>query len=209
MVLGGDAPVYKREFKKPDYIDEIQKLDVDSLHKPNDYNHVLLKLAATPNIASKKSIYQQYDHMVQINTMVEPGSDAAVIRIKDTNKAIAVATDCNARLCYLNPYEGAKGAVAESARNVVCSGAKPVAITNCLNFGNPYKPEVYWTFVEAIKGMSDACIKFETPVTGGNVSFYNESPAGAVYPTPTIGMLGLLKIILKSSPLIIKISRSD
>ncbi|MCB5249667.1 MAG: phosphoribosylformylglycinamidine synthase subunit PurL [Candidatus Cloacimonadales bacterium] len=193
LVLGGDAPVYKREFKKPDYIDEIQKLDVDSLHKPNDYNHVLLKLAATPNIASKKSIYQQYDHMVQINTMVEPGSDAAVIRIKDTNKAIAVATDCNARLCYLNPYEGAKGAVAESARNVVCSGAKPVAITNCLNFGNPYKPEVYWTFVEAIKGMSDACIKFETPVTGGNVSFYNESPAGAVYPTPTIGMLGLLQ----------------
>ncbi|HOQ80535.1 MAG TPA: phosphoribosylformylglycinamidine synthase subunit PurL [Candidatus Cloacimonadota bacterium] len=193
LVLGGDAPIYDRELKKPEYLNEIRNLNIDSLAQPNNYNEVLLKLAATPTIASKKSIYQQYDHMVQINTMVEPGSDAAVIRIKDTNKAIAVATDCNARLVYLNPYEGAKGAVAESARNVVCSGAKPVAITNCLNFGNPYNPEVYWTFVEAIKGMSDACIKFETPVTGGNVSFYNQSPTGAIYPTPTIGMLGLIE----------------
>jgi len=192
LVLGGDAPVYSREYQKPDYIDAIHQLDINELKEPENFNEVLLKLASCPNIASKKKIYQQYDHMVQINTMIEPGGDAAVIRIKDTNKAIAVATDCNARLCYLNPYEGTKAAVAESARNVVCTGAKPVAITNCLNFGNPYKPEVYWTFVEAIRGMADACRKFETPVTGGNVSFYNENPSGAIYPTPTIGMLGLV-----------------
>lgn len=192
LVLGGDAPVYSREYQKPDYIDAIHQLEINELKEPENLNEVLLKLAACPNIASKKKIYQQYDHMVQINTMIEPGGDAAVIRIKDTNKAIAVATDCNARLCYLNPYEGTKAAVAESARNVVCTGAKPVAITNCLNFGNPYKPEVYWTFVEAIRGMADACRKFETPVTGGNVSFYNENPSGAIYPTPTIGMLGLV-----------------
>nr|HPM01943.1 phosphoribosylformylglycinamidine synthase subunit PurL [Candidatus Cloacimonadota bacterium] len=167
LVLGGDAPVYSREYQKPDYIDAIHQLDINELKEPENFNEVLLKLASCPNIASKKKIYQQYDHMVQINTMIEPGGDAAVIRIKDTNKAIAVATDCNARLCYLNPYEGTKAAVAESARNVVCTGAKPVAITNCLNFGNPYKPEVYWTFVEAIRGMADACRKFETPVTGG------------------------------------------
>ncbi len=193
LVLGGDAPRYNRETKEPEYLKETRDFDQDSLPEPKDYKDVLKKLLGTKNIASKKSVYQQYDHMVQINTMVEPGSDAAVIRIKDSNKAIAMATDCNGRHCYLDPFEGTKGAVAESARNVVCSGARPVAITNCLNFGNPYKPEVYWTFSEAIRGMKDACLAFGTPVTGGNVSFYNENPETAIYPTPTIGMLGVLE----------------
>ncbi|MDD3050932.1 MAG: phosphoribosylformylglycinamidine synthase subunit PurL [Candidatus Cloacimonetes bacterium] len=193
LVLGGEAPVYDREFVRPKYLDKTSALNVDSIPICSDFNETLKKLLAAPNIASKKSVYSQYDHMVQINTMIEPGSDAAVIRIKDTNKAIALSTDCNGRHVYLNPYEGAKGAVAESARNVVCAGARPLAITNCLNFGNPYKPEVYWTFVKALEGMGDACRKFETPVTGGNVSFYNENPDGAIYPTPTIGMLGLIE----------------
>ncbi|MEA1973563.1 MAG: AIR synthase related protein, partial [Candidatus Cloacimonadota bacterium] len=125
------------------------------------------------------------------------GSDAAVIRVKGTQKALAMSTDCNGRHVYLNPFEGTKGAVAEAARNCVCSGAKPVAITNCINFGNPYKPEVYWTFTEAIRGMRDACLAFDTPVTGGNVSFYNENPQTAIYPTPTIGMLGLIQDVEK------------
>ncbi len=193
LVLGGDAPQYVREQRKPAYIDEVQQADLSQVPEPTDYNETLLKLISSYNIASKRSIYNQYDHMVQINTMVEPGSDAGVVRVKDTNKALALSTDCNGRHCWLNPYEGAKGAVAESARNVVCSGAKPVAITNCLNFGNPYKPEVYWTFAEAIKGIGDACRAFDTPVTGGNVSFYNENPTAAIYPTPTIGMLGIVE----------------
>ncbi len=192
LVLGGDAPRYNRETKEPEYLKETRNFNPDNVKQPDNYAEVLKKLLGTKNIASKKSVYRQYDHMVQINTMVEPGSDAAVIRIKDSNKAIAMATDCNGRHCYLDPYEGTKGAVAESARNVVCSGAKPVAITNCLNFGNPYKPEVYWTFSEAIRGMKDACLAFGTPVTGGNVSFYNENPETAIYPTPTIGMLGIV-----------------
>jgi phosphoribosylformylglycinamidine synthase len=192
LVLGGDAPVYNREYKEPEYVKETRNLDINEISEPTDYNETFKRLIGAPNIASKKPVYSQYDHMVQVNTMVEPGSDAAVIRIKDTNKAIAVCTDCNGRHVYLDPFEGTKGAVAESARNVVCSGARPSAITNCLNFGNPYKPEVYWTFVEAIRGMSDACRKFDTPVTGGNVSFYNENPRAAIYPTPTIGMLGVV-----------------
>ncbi len=192
LVLGGDAPVYSREIKEPAYLKDVYDFDPEALPSPQNNNIILTQLLASPNIASKKPIFSQYDHMVGINTMVEPGSDAAVIRIKGTSKAIALATDCNGRHVYLNPYEGAKGAVAEAARNVVCSGAKPAAITNCLNFGNPYKPEVYWTFVEALCGMGDACTAFDTPVTGGNVSFYNENPNGAIYPTPTIGMLGII-----------------
>jgi phosphoribosylformylglycinamidine synthase len=193
LVLGGDAPRYTRETKVPEYLKITRDFAPEQLPKPDNYTDVLSQLLGTKNIANKKSVFQQYDHMVQINTMVEPGSDAAVIRIKDTNKAIALSTDCNGRHCYLDPFEGTKGAVAEAARNVVCSGAKPVAITNCLNFGNPYKPEVYWTFSEAIRGMKEACEAFDTPVTGGNVSFYNENPETAIYPTPTIGMLGLIE----------------
>ena len=192
LVLGGEAPVYDREFKKPAYLEETGKFSSNDTEPPSNYNNTLMKLIGSANIASKKPVYSQYDHMVQTNTMVEPGSDAAVIRIKNTNTAIAVCTDCNGRYVYLDPFEGTKGAVAEAARNVVCAGAKPAAITNCLNFGNPYKPEVYWTFVKAIEGMSAACEAFETPVTGGNVSFYNENPNAAIYPTPTIGMLGVI-----------------
>jgi len=192
LVLGGDAPVYDREVKIPAYLEKTRELIADKLPLPKNYNNTLLKLLASPNIASKRSVFEQYDHMVQINTVIEPGSDSAVVRIKETDQAIAMTTDCNGRYCYLNPYEGAKAAVAEAARNIVCSGAKPLAITNCLNFGNPYKPEVYWTFTEVIRGMSDACTAFETPVTGGNVSLYNENPKGAIFPTPTIGMIGLI-----------------
>lgn len=193
LVLGGSAPVYARETKIPEYIGKAKQFDPASLPEPDSYQEVLLKLLAEPNIASKREVYRQYDHMVLVGTMVEPGSDAAVVKIEGTEKAIALATDCNARHCYLDPFEGTKAAVVEAARNVACSGAKPVAITNCLNFGNPYKPEVYWTFAEAIRGMSAACIALETPVTGGNVSFYNESPKAAVWPTPVIGMLGLIE----------------
>lgn len=193
LVLGGDAPVYTRETVEPAYLQDTRELDISTIPLPSNYTDTLKQLLNSPNIASKRTVYKQYDHMVQIGTVVEPGSDAAVVRVKNTTKAIAISTDCNGRYCYLDPREGTKGAVAEAARNVACSGAKPLAITNCLNFGNPYKPEVYWTFSEAIKGMSEACLKFDTPVTGGNVSFYNENPQTAIYPTPTIGMIGLIE----------------
>lgn len=193
LILGGKAPVYTRETKRPDYLDTLQAFDPYTLNLDIEPNLVLKQLLAAPNIASKRAVYEQYDHMVQIGTTVEPGSDAAVIRIAGTDKAIAAATDCNGRHCYLDPYEGAKAAVAEAARNVACSGATPLAVTNCLNFGNPYKPEVYYGFAECIRGMGDACKAFGTPVTGGNVSFYNENPEGAIYPTPVIGMLGLME----------------
>ncbi len=192
LVLGGDAPVYDREYTRPEYLDECHAFDQNTTELPEDLNEVMKAMIGSANIASKKSVYEQYDHMVQIGTVVEPGSDAAVVRVKGTRKALSVCTDCNGRHVYLDPFEGTKGAVAESARNVVCSGAKPLAITNCLNFGNPYKPKVYYTFVKAIEGMGAACRKFDTPVTGGNVSFYNENPRDAIYPTPTIGMLGYM-----------------
>ncbi len=192
LVLGGGAPVYYRETRKPDYIDKVQKLDFSNLPEVNDLNSALLKILSSPDIANKSWIYHQYDYTVGTNTVITPGCDAAVVRIKKTNKALSVKTDCNGRYVFLNPKLGAKIAVAESARNVVCTGALPIAITNCLNFGNPYKPEVYWQFKEAIEGISEACLILETPVTGGNVSFYNESPTRAVYPTPVIGMLGII-----------------
>ncbi len=192
LILGGKAPVYTREARRPDWLDELQAFDLSTIPEPSDYNKVLLELMGSPNIASKEAIYRQYDHMVQINTNQEPGSDAALVAIKDSKKALALTTDCNGRYCYLDPYEGAKAAVAEAARNIACSGAKPMAITNCLNFGNPHKPEIYWQLSEAVRGMGEACRAFETPVTGGNVSLYNENPTAAIYPTPVIGMLGLL-----------------
>ena len=195
LVLGGEAPVYVRETQYPSYLEKAHSFDEKSISEPKDYTEILKKLLSSPNIASKNYVYTQYDHMVRINSVIEPGSDAAVVRIKGTNKALAMTTDCNGKYCYLDPYEGAKGAVAEAARNIVCSGGKPIAITNCLNFGNPYKKEVYWTFSECIRGMGDACRFFNTPVTGGNVSFYNETVKSAVYPTPTIGMIGLLEDI--------------
>jgi len=192
-VLGGGAPVYIREQKEPSYLKEMRAFDFSSIPQPDDLQETLLKVFSSPNIVSKKWVYEQYDSMVRTNTIVGPGCDAAVIYIKDTNKALAMKTDCNSRYVYLNPKEGTKIAVAEAARNIVCSGGVPLAITNCLNFGNPYKPEIYWQFAETIKGMGEACRFFDTPVTGGNVSFYNESPEAAVYPTPTIGMVGLIE----------------
>ncbi len=194
LVLGGGAPVYERETERPAYLDETQSFEVDSLDHPADHGEILKKLLGSPNIASKRWVFEQYDTMVRTNTVNRPGaSDSGVIRIKGTNKGLAVKTDCNGRYVYLNPRRGGQIAVAEAARNVVCSGAKPMAITNCLNFGNPYKPEVYWTFREALAGMGEACRIFNTPVTGGNVSFYNENPKAAVFPTPVIGMLGLIE----------------
>ncbi len=194
LVLGGGAPVYIRETRKPEYLEKTGTTDLSPYIDVEDIEGIMLKLLESPNIASKRWAYEQYDHMVRTNTAVGPGpSDAGVVRIKGTNKALAMATDCNGRYVYLNPRKGGQIAVAEAARNVVCSGARPMGITNCLNFGNPYKPEVYWTFKEAVGGMGDACKKFGTPVTGGNVSFYNENPHGAVFPTPVIGMLGLIE----------------
>lgn len=195
LVLGGGAPVYNRETKEPGYLAQKHAYDFTKLSEPENIADEFKKVFASPNIASKRWVYEQYDTSVRTNTIIGPGSDSAVIYIKEMDKAIAMKTDCNGRYVYLNPKEGAKIAVAESARNVVCSGAQPLAITNCLNFGNPYKPEVYWLFKEAIKGMGEACRFFDTPVTGGNVSFYNESPDAAVYPTPVIGMVGLIEDI--------------
>jgi phosphoribosylformylglycinamidine synthase subunit PurL len=193
FVLGGGAPVYHRETKRPEYLDVTGAFHAESVPVPHDLTAVLRQLLASPNIASKRWVYEQYDTSVRTNTAQHPGGDAAVVRIKGTNKAIAVKTDCNGRYVYLNPRRGAMIAVAEAARNVVCVGAEPLAITNCLNFGNPYKPEIYWQFSEAIAGMGEACRALDTPVTGGNVSFYNEDPSHAVYPTPVIGMLGLIE----------------
>lgn len=193
LVLGGGAPVYYRETEEPAYLLKTKNYPLNEIPQPENISETFLKVFSSPNIVSKKWVYEQYDSMVRTNTVVGPGCDAAVVRIKGTNKALAVKTDCNGRYVYLNPKEGTKIAVAESARNVVCSGGIPLAVTNCLNFGNPYKPEIYWQFSKAIEGMGEACRYFDTPVTGGNVSFYNESPDASVYPTPVIGMVGLIK----------------
>lgn len=191
--LADEAPLYTREEKKPAYLDKLKQISVKDLPPTGDLTAALLKLLDAPTIASKEWIYEQYDHMVGTNTILLPGSDAAVVRLKGTNKSLAVSTDCNSTYCLLDPYEGGKIAVAEAARNVVVSGALPLSITNCLNFGNPMKPEVFWVFKKCIEGMAEACKAFDTPVSGGNVSFYNESPDGAVDPTPAIGMVGLIE----------------
>ncbi len=198
LVLGGGAPVYHREKKRPEYLFKKNSFDFSTLPETANIESAFIKVFSSPNIVSKHWVYEQYDSKVQTNTIVPPGSDAAVIRIENSNKAIAASTDCNGRYVYLNPKVGAMIAVAESARNIVCSGAKPLAITNCLNFGNPYDPEVYWTFSQAIEGIGEACRFLDTPVTGGNVSFYNESPNSSVYPTPVIGMIGLIKDLSKT-----------
>jgi phosphoribosylformylglycinamidine synthase subunit PurL len=200
LVLGGGAPVYIREKREPEYLKKTRSFRAESLPSPPDLSKVLLSLMAAPNIASKRWVYHQYDSMVRTNNMLLADADAAVVYLKETGTALSVKTDCNGRYVYLNPRRGAQIAVAESARNVACTGAVPVAVTNCLNFGNPYKPEVYWQFAEAIAGMGEACRVFDTPVTGGNVSFYNESPTAAVYPTPVIGMLGVIDDIRWVTP---------
>ena len=198
LVLGGGAPVYDREYTEPEYFKRFQKFNIDQIDEPKDLVEVAKFLSANHNIASKKWVYEQYDSMVgTANMSTNFPTDAGVVNLKDSKKALAMTVDCNARMVNANPEEGCAMAVAEAARNIVCSGGTPSAITNCLNFGNPYNPEVYWQFVGSIKGMSKACIKFKTPVTGGNVSFYNQSSVNGVevpvFPTPTIGMLGIIE----------------
>lgn len=197
LVLGGGAPVYKREYTEPAYFSEIASFRLEQIPDCSLENARLIaeRLAAHPNICSRRWVYNQYDSMVgTINQTTNAPSDAAVVKVKGTDKSIAMTTDCNSRYVYADPSTGAMIAVSEAARNLVCSGAEPAAVTNCLNFGNPYNPEVYYQFVYAIKGMGEACKKFDTPVTGGNVSFYNQSSDNdAVFPTPTIGMVGLIR----------------
>ena len=198
LVLGGGAPQYEREYREPAYYQENKKFSIDHVQQPDDLKAVAFKLLSYPNIASKRWIYEQYDSMVGTRTMTtNRPADAGVVNIKGTNKALAMTVDCNSRYVHADPEVGTMIAVSEAARNIVCAGGEPSAITNCLNFGNPYNPESYWQFVGAIKGMSAACVKFETPVTGGNVSFYNQTVTNGVevpvFPTPTIGMIGILE----------------
>lgn len=197
LVLGGGAPVYDREFREPAYYKEYQKFNIDSVPEPANISEVLRHLVSHPNIASKRWVTEQYDTMIGTGNMTtNVPSDAGVFNLKGTRKALLMTADCNGRYVKADPEVGTMIAVAEAARNITCTGGRPLAITDCLNFGNPYNPEVYWQFVQSIKGMGAACTKFDTPVTGGNVSFYNQASIGgkeeAVFPTPTIGMIGLL-----------------
>ena len=192
--LADDGPRYERPYSPPGYQDMLTALNYDALPDVKDANAALLSLLESPTIASKRWVYEQFDHMVRTNTMVRPGSDAAVVRIKGTNKAVAMTVDCNSRYCLLHPYEGARIAVAEAARNLVCSGAEPIGMTDCLNFGNPERPEIMWQFVLAIEGMKDACEHLSVPIVSGNVSFYNETNGLSIYPTPMLGMVGLIEL---------------
>lgn len=198
LVLGGGAPQYDREYREPAYYKEYKKFNIDSVKQPNDLKAVAMKLMKNPNIASKRWVYEQYDSMVCTNTITtNRPSDAGIVNLKGSKRALAMTVDCNSRYVHADPEIGTQIAVSEAARNLVCSGAVPSAVTNCLNFGNPYNPECYWQFVGAIKGMGKACLKFQTPVTGGNVSFYNQTKIDGkeepVFPTPTIGMIGVIK----------------
>ena len=196
--LAEDAPVYVREQREPEYLVQTLGFDLAGLPVPEDLQAVLVQLLGSVNLASREWVYRQYDHQVLINTVTLPGqADAAVLRLPGSAKGLALKIDCNARYCYLNPHRGGAIAVAEAARNIICSGGEPLAITNCLNFGNPMKPEVFWTFDQAVTGMAEACTALGTPVTGGNVSFYNESGADAVYPTPVVGMVGVIDDLAK------------
>jgi phosphoribosylformylglycinamidine synthase len=202
LVLGGGAPQYDRKYERPEYFNEIEKFDPSTIAEPKDLKSVAEQLVQLPSIASKRWIYNQYDSMVgTVNASTNAPADAAIVLVKEINKGLAVTVDCNSRYVYADPYKGAMIAVAEAARNIVCSGGQPLGVTNCLNFGNPYDPEVYYQFVHAVKGMGEACEKFDTPVTGGNVSFYNQNPDGPVYPTPTIGMVGLVNNLEKTMSL--------
>lgn len=196
LVLGGGAPQYERAYREPAYFSQIAAFNASAVPVAEDLKAVAEQIIELPSIASKRWVYTQYDSMVgTVNATTNLPADAAIVVVKGTTKALAVTTDCNSRYVYADPYKGTMIAVSEAARNIVCSGGQPLGITNCLNFGNPYDPEVYYQFVHAIKGMGEACRKFDTPVTGGNVSFYNQNPDGPVYPTPTIGMVGLLEDI--------------
>ncbi|MGE5578198.1 MAG: AIR synthase related protein, partial [Syntrophothermus sp.] len=187
------APVYRPEAHRPAYLDELWAFDWRRLPEPEDLGAALLKLLSAPTIASKEWVYRQYDYMVQTNTVVGPGSDAAVLRVRGTKKAIALTIDANGRYCHLDPFTGSQIAVAEAARNLVCTGGTPLAVTDGLNFGNPEKPEIYWQLTRSVEGIASACRELETPVVGGNASMYNETNGEAIYPTPVIGMVGLLE----------------
>jgi phosphoribosylformylglycinamidine synthase len=190
--LTKEAPVYRRPAARPADQDHIQQLDLAAIDEPKDLTEAFKQLLAAPNIASKEWIYRQYDQFVRTNTVVAPGADAAVIRVKGTEKGLALSVDGNSRYCYLDPYVGGVLAVAEAARNLACVGARPVGLTDCLNFGSPENPAVMWQFAEVIQGMRDACVALNVPVVSGNVSFYNETDGVPIHPTPTIGMVGLL-----------------
>ena len=191
--LADEAPKYDRPVKPPEYQDMLQNFTFDNVPDVKDPGNVLLQLLESPTIASKSWVYRQYDHMVGINTIVRPGSDAAVVRLKGTNKALAMTTDGNSRYCLLNPYMGGTLAVAEAARNLVCSGAQPIGLTDCLNFGNPERPDIMWQFVLAVEGIADMCRELNVPVVSGNVSLYNETNGLSIYPTPILGMVGLIE----------------
>ena len=202
LVLGGGAPQYDRPYSEPKYLAKVKEFNPASIPVPDDLRTTAEQIVQLPSIASKRWVYNQYDSMVGTNnTSTNAPTDAAVVLVKGSAKGIAVTTDCNSRYVFADPYVGTMIAVSEAARNIVCSGGLPLGVTNCLNFGNPYDPEVYYQFVNAIKGMGEACRKFDTPVTGGNVSFYNQNPDGPVYPTPTIGMVGLLEDVTKKMTL--------
>jgi phosphoribosylformylglycinamidine synthase len=197
LVLGGGAPQNEREYKEPAYYQEYKSFSIDSVPVPENLKEIAYNLVQRPNIASKRWVYEQYDSMVGTRNMsTNQPTDAGIVNLKGTNKALAMTVDCNSRYVHADPEVGTMIAVSEAARNITCSGGVPSAVTNCLNFGNPYNPESYWQFVGAIKGMSAACIKFSTPVTGGNVSFYNQTVSNGieipVFPTPTIGMIGIV-----------------
>ena len=203
LVLGGGAPVYEREVREPAYFKKNKAFKIEDVPEPDELKDVALRLLARPTIASKRWVYEQYDTMVRTNNMTTNApSDAGVVLLKETGKALVVTVDCNGRYVHADPHTGAMIAVSEAARNIACTGGVPSGVTNCLNFGNPYDPEVYWQFSEAVRGMGDACRAFQTPVTGGNVSFYNQTVSGEnkpvpVFPTPTIGMVGLLPDVSK------------
>jgi phosphoribosylformylglycinamidine synthase len=202
LVLGGGAPQYERKYDRPAYFDAIEQFNPESIAVPTDLKAVGDQLVQLPSIANKRWVYNQYDSMVgTVNASTNAPTDAAVVLVKETGKGLAVTVDCNSRYVFADPYKGAMIAVSEAARNIVCTGGQPLGVTNCLNFGNPYDPQVYYQFVHAIQGMGEACRKFDTPVTGGNVSFYNQNPEGPVYPTPTIGMVGLIDDLKKTMSL--------
>ncbi|MDD5635938.1 MAG: phosphoribosylformylglycinamidine synthase subunit PurL, partial [Atribacterota bacterium] len=190
--LADGAPVVKREIREPEVQKKINQLNLDKIKELDDYNEILLRLLSSPNLSCKEDIYQQYDHMVQINTILAPGDDAAVLRLKGSKKAIALTTEGNGRYCLLDPYQGAQIIVAEAARNISCKGALPRAVTDCLNFGAPENSDSYWQLVQAIKGLSEACKFFNTPIISGNVSLYNENDGKPIDPTPVIGMVGII-----------------
>ncbi|MGI5839666.1 MAG: phosphoribosylformylglycinamidine synthase subunit PurL [bacterium] len=204
--LTEEAPTYYPEYREAEDAKERRTFDAARLPEPADYGIALARLLASPNIADKEWIYRQYDSTIMTDTVLHPGGDAAVLRIKGTPKGIALTTDCNGRFCYLDPYTGGGLAVAEAARNLACVGARPLAVTDCLNFGSPAKPEIFWQFRRAVEGMSDACRTLDTPVISGNVSFYNETNGEAIYPTPIVGMIGLLPDLDKRCSLDFKAS---